>query len=123
MPRRRPCCWRPGSRSTAARPCASCPAARARSNWRTTSRPGSATPRSAYLPQQEVLVFDRNSPDSTLVGDVLLGLDRLRGPEPVLAVTSLYGASQRVMAPAVLTRAVLRVRSATGSIATGSVSR
>ncbi len=64
----------------------------------------------AYLPQQEVLVFDRNSPDPTLVGDVLLGLDRLRGPEPVLAVTSLYGVSQRVMAPATLNRAVLRVK-------------
>lgn len=63
----------------------------------------------AYLPQQEVLVYDRKSPDPALVGDLLLGLDRLRGPEPVLAVTSLYAVRQRVMAPQTLTRSILRL--------------
>jgi transcription-repair coupling factor (superfamily II helicase) len=63
----------------------------------------------AYLPQQEVLVYDRKSPDPALVGDLLLGLDRLREHEPVLAVTSLYAVRQRVMAPQTLTRALLTV--------------
>jgi len=63
----------------------------------------------AYLPQQEVLVYDRKSPDPALVGDMLQGLDRLRGDQPVLAVTSLYAVRQRVMAPQTLTRAVLRL--------------
>ncbi len=62
-----------------------------------------------YLPQPEVLIYDRKSPDPALVGDLLLGLDRLRDQEPVLAVTSLYAVRQRVMAPAVLDRAVLRL--------------
>lgn len=69
--------------------------------------------RVAYLPQQEVLVYDRKSPDPALVGDMLLGLDRLRGPEPVLAVTSLYAVRQRVMAPQTLTRSVLRLEPGT----------
>jgi transcription-repair coupling factor (superfamily II helicase) len=63
----------------------------------------------AYLPQQEVLVYDRKSPDPALVGDTLLGLDRLRGEEPVLAVTSLHAVRQRVMAPQTLTGSVLRL--------------
>jgi len=63
----------------------------------------------AYLPQQEVLVYDRKSPDPALVGDLLLGLDRLRDHEPVVAVTSLYAVRQRVMAPQTLTRSILRV--------------
>jgi len=62
-----------------------------------------------YLPQPEVLVYDRKSPEPALVGDFLLGLDRLRGSAPVLAVTSLYALRQRVMAPQTLTRAVLRL--------------
>ncbi len=65
--------------------------------------------RVVYLPQPEVLVYDRKSPDPALVGDLLLGLDRLRGREPVLAVTSLYAVRQRVMAPQTLTRSILRV--------------
>jgi transcription-repair coupling factor (superfamily II helicase) len=65
--------------------------------------------RVAYLPQPEVLVYDRKSPDPALVGDMLVGLDRLRGPEPVLAVTSLYAIRQRVMAPQTLTRSLLRL--------------
>ncbi|HOX25670.1 MAG TPA: transcription-repair coupling factor [Candidatus Krumholzibacteria bacterium] len=62
-----------------------------------------------YLPQPEVLVYDRKSPDPAIVGDLLLGLDRLRGPQPVLAVTSLYAARQRVIAPQTLTRSILRL--------------
>jgi transcription-repair coupling factor (superfamily II helicase) len=62
-----------------------------------------------YLPQPEVLIYDRKSPDPALVGDLLLGLDRLRGDEPVMAVTSLYAVRQRVMAPQTLTRAILRL--------------
>ena len=42
-----------------------------------------------YLPQQEVLAFDRNSPDPPLVGDFLAGLDRLASGRATLAVTSL----------------------------------
>lgn len=67
----------------------------------------------AYMPQQEVLAYDRKSPDAALVGDMLAGLDRLRGQEPVLAVTSLYALRQRVMAPQTLTRSVLRVEPGT----------
>jgi transcription-repair coupling factor (superfamily II helicase) len=62
-----------------------------------------------YLPQPEMLIYDRKSPDPALVGDLLLGLDRLRGPEPVLAVTSLDAVRQRVIAPQTLTRAILRL--------------
>ena len=65
--------------------------------------------RVAYLPQQEILVYDRKSPDPALVGDMLVGVDRLRGEEPVLAVTSLYAVRQRIMAPQMLTGAVLRL--------------
>ncbi len=66
--------------------------------------------RVAYLPQAEVLVYDRNSPDPVLVGDVMVGLGRLRGESPVIGVTSLYAMSQRVLAPQTLTRAVLRIK-------------
>ena len=62
-----------------------------------------------YLPQPEVLVYDRKSPDAALVGDLLLGLDQLRDRAAVLAVTSLYAVRQRVMAPQTLTRAVVRL--------------
>ena len=63
-----------------------------------------------YLPQQEVLAFDHNSPEPALVGDFLEGLLRLRFRRPALVVTSLYGVRQRVMAPALLDRGVLRLK-------------
>ena len=63
-----------------------------------------------YLPQQEVLAFDHNSPEPALVGDFLEGLLRLREHQPALVVTSQYGLRQRVMAPAVLDRGVLRLK-------------
>ncbi len=62
------------------------------------------------LPQQEVLAFDRNSPEPGLVGDFLEGLHRLRADQPPLAVTSVYGARQKVMAPGTLDRAVLTLK-------------
>ncbi len=58
------------------------------------------TGRVIYLPQQDVLAFDRNSPDPELVGAFIQGLDRLREDEPQLAVTSLSGLQQRVITPA-----------------------
>jgi transcription-repair coupling factor (superfamily II helicase) len=62
-----------------------------------------------YLPQQEVLAFDRQSPDPDGVGLFLDGLDRLaRGPAR-LAVTSLYGVRQRVMSPAGLAAAAIEL--------------
>ena len=52
-----------------------------------------------YLPQADVLGFDRNSPDPELVGAYLQGLERLRTGPPALAVTSLSGLCHRVVAP------------------------
>ncbi|PIE13513.1 MAG: hypothetical protein CSA66_08345, partial [Proteobacteria bacterium] len=63
-----------------------------------------------HLPQQEVLAFDRNSPQPALVGDFLDGLLSLRADQGPLAVTSVYGLRQRVMAPGTLDRAVLRLK-------------
>ncbi|MFH1845582.1 MAG: hypothetical protein ABIF77_20545 [bacterium] len=62
-----------------------------------------------YLPQQEVLAFDRKSPDPALVGAFLEGLDRLRNGKPCLAVTSLYGMMQRVISPARLNQAIINL--------------
>ncbi len=62
------------------------------------------------LPQQEVLAFDKNSPEPGLVGDFLEGLHRLRSDTPPLAVTSVYGVRQKVMAPGTLDRAVLTLK-------------
>lgn len=64
----------------------------------------------AYLPQQEVLAFDRQSPDPDGVGAFLAGLDALRAGRVGLAVTSLYGARQRVIAPGRLAAAVIALR-------------
>ncbi len=63
-----------------------------------------------HLPQQEVMAFDRNSPEPALVGDFLEGLHRLRSDNPPLAVTSVYGVRHRVMAPGSLDRAVLNLK-------------
>ncbi len=63
-----------------------------------------------YLPQQEVLAFDRNSPDPALVGDFLTGLHALRDGAPRLAVSSLYGVRHRVIAPQRLAKATLPVK-------------
>ncbi len=63
-----------------------------------------------HLPQQEVLAFDRNSPEPGLVGDFLEGLHRLRADHSSLAVTSLYGMRHRVMAPGTLDRATLNLK-------------
>jgi len=60
-----------------------------------------------YLPQQEVLAFDRKSPDPALVGAYLEGLDQLSNGKPVLAVTSLYGMMQRVISPARLNQGII----------------
>jgi transcription-repair coupling factor (superfamily II helicase) len=53
-----------------------------------------------YLPQQEVLAYDRKSPDPLLVGALLQGLDLIRQGQPRLLVTSLYGLRQRILPPA-----------------------
>ncbi len=63
-----------------------------------------------YLPQQDVLAFDRRSPDPDGVGAVLAGLDALAGGPPRLAVTSLYGARQRVITPARLRDSAITLR-------------
>ncbi|MFO7655320.1 MAG: transcription-repair coupling factor [Candidatus Krumholzibacteriia bacterium] len=64
----------------------------------------------AFLPPQEVLAFDRNSPDPALVGDALVALTRLREGPPCLVVTALYGVRQRVIAPSRLAASTLRLR-------------
>ena len=63
-----------------------------------------------YLPQQEVLAFDHNSPEPSMVGDALEGLHRLRREAAPLVVTSLYGVRQRVMAPGTLDRVTIRLK-------------
>ncbi|MFH2054141.1 MAG: transcription-repair coupling factor [bacterium] len=63
-----------------------------------------------YLPQQDVLAFDRNSPEPAMVGDFFLGLDRIRGGTDAVIVTSLAALRQRIMAPGDLLRATLRLR-------------
>ncbi len=63
-----------------------------------------------YLPQQEVLAFDHNSPEPSMVGDFMEGLHRLRGERSPLVVTSLAGIRQRLMAPGTLDRAVIRIK-------------
>ncbi len=60
-----------------------------------------------YLPQQEVLAFDRQAPDPALVGAMTDGLARLEEGPPRLAVTSLYGVRQLVIARERLRRALL----------------
>jgi len=64
-----------------------------------------------HLPQQEVLAFDRNSPEPALVGDFIAGLDRLRTGGVFLVVTSLSGLRQKIMAPGTLDRGTIRLRS------------
>jgi transcription-repair coupling factor (superfamily II helicase) len=63
-----------------------------------------------YLPQQEVLAFDRNSAEPAMVGDFLEGLTRLREGGPHLVVTSVYGIRQRIMSPGALDNAVIRLK-------------
>ena len=65
-----------------------------------------------YLPQQDVLAFDRNSPDPELVGAYIQGLADLAGAAPRLAVTSLGGLRRRVITPA-------RLADATFTLAVG----
>jgi len=55
--------------------------------------------RAVYLPQPDVLPFDRNSPDAELVGAFIQGLDRLGEGAPRLAVTSMSGLQQRIITP------------------------
>jgi len=62
-----------------------------------------------HLPQQEVLAFDRNSPEPALIGDFLTGLDRLTQGGRHLVVTSIYTLRQRILAPEILARAVLEL--------------
>ncbi|MBU8870233.1 MAG: transcription-repair coupling factor [Gemmatimonadales bacterium] len=66
--------------------------------------------RVVYLPQPEVLAFDRNSPEPAMVGDYMEGLTRLRKGGPFLVVTSVYGIRQRIIAPGTLDRAVIRLK-------------
>lgn len=63
-----------------------------------------------YLPQQEVLAFDHNSPEPALQGDFMEGLLRLQNQQSALVVTSLYGMRQKVMAPGALEKAVLKLK-------------
>ncbi len=64
-----------------------------------------------HLPQQEVMAFDRNSPEPALVGDFIAGLDRLKTGGAFLVVTSISGLRQKVMAPGTLERGTIRLRS------------
>ncbi len=70
--------------------------------------------RVVYLPQQDVLAFDRNSPEPAMVGDFFAGLDRIRSGGHHLIVTSLPALRQRIMAPGHFERAILRLK--TGQI-------
>ncbi len=63
-----------------------------------------------YLPQPEVLPFDRQSPDPELVGSLLWGLTRLAGGEALIGVTSLAGVRQRILAPRRLAEATVTLR-------------
>ncbi len=63
-----------------------------------------------YLPQQEVLAFDHNSPEPSMVGDGMEGLHRLRSEATPLVVTSLVGVRQRLMAPGTLDRVTIRLK-------------
>jgi len=63
-----------------------------------------------YLPQSDVLAFDHNSPEPSVVGDFLAGLHRLRENGPAMAVTSLAGVRARVMAPGTLDWATIRLK-------------
>ena len=63
-----------------------------------------------HLPQQEVLAFDRKSPDPAVTGGFLHGLTWLTDGAPRLAVTSLYGIRQRIITPARLAAAVIELR-------------
>ncbi len=64
-----------------------------------------------HLPQQEVLAFDRNSPEPAMVGDFLAGLDRLKSGGAFLVVTSISGLRQKIMAPGTLERGTIRLKS------------
>ncbi len=63
-----------------------------------------------YLPQQDVLAFDRNSPEPAMVGDFFSGLNRIRTHGQHLMVTSLAALRQRIMAPGTFERAILRLK-------------
>lgn len=65
--------------------------------------------RIVYLPQQEVVAFDRNSPDAELVGAYLDGLHRIMSDEKLLVVTSLYGLRQRIIEPQRLENSILTI--------------
>lgn len=67
-----------------------------------------------YLPQQDVLAFDRNSPEPAMVGDFFVGLERIRAGSGRIIVTSLPALRQRIMAPHTFERALLRLK--TGKI-------
>jgi transcription-repair coupling factor (superfamily II helicase) len=62
-----------------------------------------------YLPQQEVVAFDRNSPDSELVGAFLDGLQRIKSGKNLLVVTSLYGFRQRIIQPEQLQNSIIKI--------------
>ncbi len=64
-----------------------------------------------HLPQQEVLAFDHNSPEPALVGDFLAGLSRLKTGGAFIVVTSISGLRQKIMAPGMLERASIRLKS------------
>ncbi|MCP4574505.1 MAG: transcription-repair coupling factor [bacterium] len=63
-----------------------------------------------YLPQSDVLAFDRNSPEPSVAGDFLAGLHRLRENGPALVVASLAAVRGRVMAPGTLDRVTIRLK-------------
>ncbi len=64
-----------------------------------------------YLPQQDVLAFDRNSPEPAMVGDFFAGLHRIRSGGRQLVVTSLAALRQRIMAPGTFEHSILRLKS------------
>ncbi len=63
-----------------------------------------------YLPELEILPFDRRSPTREILADIQAGLQRLDEGRPGFYVTTLYGLRHRVMSPEVLRRHRFLVR-------------
>jgi len=63
-----------------------------------------------YLPELEILPFDRRSPAREILADVQAGLQQLDEGKPGFFVTTLYGLRHRVMSPQTLRRHRLVLR-------------
>ena len=63
-----------------------------------------------YLPELEILPFDRKSPTRGILASVQAGLNELERGTPGFYVTTLYGLRHKLMAPETLRRARLDLR-------------